>query len=351
MHLSQSTAPKPVLTSWHWLLAAAAFVVILAGLRAVSHIVTPILLAAFLAIICAAPLSWAKQRHIPGSLAILVLFSAVGFGFFLLFLALKNTAESLAVQAPVYQAQLGAWLEDVRALLTSHGLPGDRLPTEIPLPGAETLTGAARSIASGLGQFTATSLLVLLAFIFLLLEEHTLPGKLEEAFPGRVRARVRARRFMRSVYRYLVIKSLTSIATGVLVGAGLAVMGVDFALLWGILAGLLNFIPTIGSIIAAVPAILVSLLGQGVTEALIVLVLFVVVNVGIGSLLEPRYMGRSLGLSPLVVLISLLVWGWVFGPVGMLLAVPLTMIAKLALESAPQTRWAAVMISDKAKGG
>lgn len=139
-------------------------------------------------------------------------------------------------------------------------------------------------------------------------------------------------------------------ATGLLVGIGLSLIGVDFAILWGILAGLLNFIPTIGSIIAAAPAVLIALLGMGMTEAVLVLILYVVVNVGIGSILEPKFMGRTLGLSPLVVLVSLLVWGWVFGPVGMLLSIPLTMIAKLALESKPDTRWIGILMSDRPRG-
>ena len=207
----------------------------------------------------------------------------------------------------------------------------------------------ARDLAGGLGQFTASTLLVLLAFMFLLLEERTFAGKLNAAFPTRRRARVRGRRFLRSVYRYLVIKTAASTATGLVVGVGLTFMGVDFAVLWGIVAGLLNFIPTIGSIIAAIPAVLIALMGIGIVEGLLVLGLFVAVNTIIGSIIEPRLMGRSLGLSPLVVLISLLIWGYVFGPIGMLLAVPLTMIAKLALDSSPQTRWAGIMMSDTAK--
>ncbi|MBW6477570.1 MAG: AI-2E family transporter, partial [Chromatiales bacterium] len=105
----------------------------------------------------------------------------------------------------------------------------------------------------------------------------------------------------------------------------------------------------IGSIIAAIPALLMALLGHGVSEVVLVLLLYVSVNVGIGSVLEPRFMGRTLGLSPLVVLVSLLVWGWVFGPVGMLLSIPLTMVAKLALEANPQTRWMGILMSDSVR--
>ncbi|MBL4834153.1 MAG: AI-2E family transporter [Pseudomonas sp.] len=336
-------------TALQWLLGAAALVVVLGGLKAISHILTPFLLAAFLAIICAPPLSWMQRRGIPGPVSILVLFSVVGLTFFLLFLALKGAAESMATQAPLYQARFAGWMVELREMIAARGLPAELLPATMPLPATATITGVARDLAGGLGQFTASTLLVLLAFMFLLLEERTFAGKLNAAFPSRRRARVRGRRFLRSVYRYLVIKTAASTATGAIVGLGLTFMGVDFAVLWAIVAGLLNFIPTIGSIIAAIPAVIIAFMGMGIVEGLMVLVLYVAVNTIIGSILEPRLMGRSLGLSPLVVLISLLLWGYVFGPIGMLLAVPLTMIAKLALDSSPQTRWAGIMMSDTAK--
>ncbi|MGM0516658.1 MAG: AI-2E family transporter [Pseudomonadota bacterium] len=332
-----------------WMIGLAALFFVLAGLKTVSHIVTPFLLAAFLAIISAPVLAWLQERGVPSVISILFLFSLVGVAFFLLFLALQGAAGSLAEQAPQYQAKLGGWMEQLRAMAEARGAPPELLPLEIPLPQASTLTGMATSIATGLGQFTAHTLLVLLAFMFLLLEERTLSDKLSAAFPGRRRARVRTRRFLRSVYRYLLIKTGASLLTGVLVGTGLSLLGIDFAILWGILAGLLNFIPTIGSFIAAVPALMIAVISADLIDILLVLILYVVVNISIGSILEPRLLGRTLGLSPVIVLISLLVWGWVFGPIGMLLAVPLTMIAKLALDSSPQTRWAGILLSDRVR--
>ncbi len=340
--------PQMALTSWHWLVGAAALVIVLAGLQAVSSIVNPLLLAAFLAIASATPLNWMQQRGVPGPLAVLVLFLAVGLVFFLLFNALRGAVETMAAQAPQYQQQLGSVFIQVREYLMELGVPEEAIPEQIPLPAVGTLTDAATTLAGGLGQFTAATFLVLLAFMFLLLEESTLPGKLAVAFPASRRARVRTRRFLRAVDRYIFIKSATSTLTGIVIGVGLWLIGVDFPVLWGILAGLLNFIPTVGSFIAAVPAVAVALVGGGLFDAVLAVALYVATNVAIGSVLEPRLMGRTLGLSPLVVLMSLMIWGWVFGPVGMLLSIPLTMIAKLALEAQPETRWIAVMLSDRA---
>lgn len=335
--------------SWLWLFGLAALVIIIGGLKAISHIITPFLLAAFLAIICIPPLTWMQKKGIPGFVAFVLLFSTVGFSFFLLFLAIKGTSESLVLQAPIYQARMTEQLLLLRMLATEYGVPEEFIPTAIPLPNVSTLTGLARNVAGALGQFTAYTFFVLLVFMFLLLEERSIVSKVEAAFPDKKRFRVRTRSFLRSVNRYLAIKTTSSMATGIIVGVGLSIIGVDFPILWGVLAGVLNFIPTIGSIVAAVPAILIAVLGLGVTEAMMTLALYVVVNVIIGSVIEPRFLGQTLGLSPVIVLVSLLLWGWVFGPVGMLLSILLTMIVKLALESSPQTRWLGIMLSDGVK--
>jgi AI-2 transport protein TqsA len=122
-------------------------------------------------------------------------------------------------------------------------------------------------------------------------------------------------------------------------------------MLWGLLAFALNYVPNIGSIIAAVPAVLLSIVQLGVLKALVVAAGYAGINMVMGSFLEPRFMGRGLGLSTLVVFLSLLFWGWVLGPVGMLLSVPLTMTAKIALESRDDTRWIAVLLGPKGLSG
>lgn len=335
--------------SWLWLFGMAAVVIIIGGLKTISHIITPFLLASFLAIICLPPLAWMQRKGIPSWISFLLLFFTVGFSFFLLFIAIKGTAESLVLKAPLYQDRLAAQLHGLREFASQRGIPPEFIPHSIPLPTASTLTGLARNLAAALGQFTAYTFFVLLVFMFLLLEERSIVSRIEAAFPNRKRVRVRSRHFFRSVNRYLAIKTTASIATGLFVGIGLIFIGVDFPILWAVLAGLLNFIPTIGSIIAAIPAVLIAFLGLGVTEGLLTLTLYVAVNTIIGSIIEPRFMGQTLGLSPVIVLVSLMLWGWVFGPVGMLLSILLTMILKLALDSSPQTRWLGVLLSDKAK--
>jgi predicted PurR-regulated permease PerM len=213
------------------------------------------------------------------------------------------------------------------------------------------LSGVLDIVAGGL--LTVTSLLsnlvlVLLTIAFLLLEAAGVSGKIQAAF-GRPGNAARLARIRTEVQHYLAIKTAISLATGILVTTGLAVIGVDFPLLWGLIAFLANFIPNLGSIIAAVPPLLLALIQFGFWPALGVAVFFLVINFVIGSLVEPTLMGRRLEISTLVVFLSLVFWGWVWGPVGMILSVPLTIIVKIMLENTEDLRWVAVILGSSAQ--
>ncbi|WP_367268206.1 AI-2E family transporter [uncultured Thiohalocapsa sp.] len=195
----------------------------------------------------------------------------------------------------------------------------------------------------------ATGFLVLLATMFILLEAPSMRTKLKVAFKPSPEAEARISQLLGRLNRYMSIKALTSLATGIVIWAWLTFLGVDFAPLWGVLAFLLNFVPTVGSIIAAVPPVLMALVQLGLQEAVLAAIGFMVVNIGIGNFVEPRIMGRGLGISTLAVFISLLFWGWIFGLVGMFLAVPLTAALIAALDASPQTRPLAIMLGPELK--
>ena len=183
----------------------------------------------------------------------------------------------------------------------------------------------------------------MLTVIFLLIEATALPNKW--AVIGKnAPATAGFGKFLDSVNAYMAIKGWVSLATGAIITIWLAVLGVDYPLLWGLLAFLFNFVPNIGSIIAAIPAVLLALVQFGPGTAIGAGVGYLAVNVVMGNVIEPRFMGKGVGLSTLVVFISLVFWGWVLGPVGMLLSVPLTMVVKLALEARQDTYWIAVLL-------
>jgi AI-2 transport protein TqsA len=189
----------------------------------------------------------------------------------------------------------------------------------------------------------ANGLVILLTVIFIMLEAGQFEAKLR-LIGGNENALGNFRDIIGKIKAYMGLKALISAATGVLIAVLLALVGVDYPILWGTLAFMLNFIPNIGSLIAAVPAVLLALIQLDPLHALIVAVGYVVVNTLIGSVIEPKVMGRGLGLSTLVVFLSLIFWGALLGPVGMLLSIPLTIMVKIVLASQPNTRWIAVLL-------
>jgi len=325
------------------MLGLAAFVVVIAGMRAAQEMIVPFLLAVFISVICAPPFLWLQRRGLPTVVALLVVVSGLvvlGLGM----AALVGTSMDGFSQAlPSYQERLS---RQIMALVQwLHGLGFDvseRTLLDYLDPGSAMRLVS--SLLKGLGGVLTNAFLIILTVIFILLEVSTFPHKLRVAQGDSGGTPDYFHTMMANVKRYMGIKTLTSALTGLVVAGGLGLIGVDFAVLWGFFAFLLNFIPNIGSFIAAVPAVLVALLQLGSGGALLVVALYLVVNIAIGSMFEPRLMGSRLGLSPLVVFISLVFWGWVLGPVGMFLSVPLTIAVQIVLDSSDDTRWLAILL-------
>lgn len=327
----------------HILFVSAATVIVIAGAKAAAAMLVPFLLAIFIAVISAPLMRWLTRHKVPDVLAILLLVS----GFILLGTILASfvgsTLNAFYSDVPVYEQKLGTLVKEAVAWLRSLGVQvADNIVTEYVNPGA--VMNMVTRVFNGLGSVLTNTFLILFTVIFILLEASSFPAKLKRAFGEETTAFVQFERFSSSVQQYLAIKSLVSLGTGITIGLILWVIGVDYAPLWALVAFLLNYIPNIGSIIAAIPAVLIALIQLGVGEALLVGLSYVLVNTVFGNVIEPRLMGRSLGLSTLVVFISLVFWGWILGPVGMLLSIPLTMVMKIALESRPQSRWIATLL-------
>ena len=149
---------------------------------------------------------------------------------------------------------------------------------------------------------------------------------------------------LNKIRHYLAIKAITSLITGGLVSTILVLIGVDYPFLWGVLAFLLNFIPSIGSLIAAIPALLLALVQLGFGAFAWTALGYFIINNVIGNFVEPKLMGKMLGLSTFVTFASLIGWGFIFGPIGMFLSVPLTMTIKIALDTSEKTRWLGVLL-------
>jgi len=328
------------------LLSAAGFVIIVAGMRVASPILVPFLLAFFIAILCAPPLFWLQQKKVPQPLAIVILVLGIAVIGGLMATLLGSSLNSFINSLPTYQAQLEQWTTSLLPWLDKLGVDVSTSALRgIFNPG--TAVQMAANLFTTLSNMLTNTVMIMLTVVFLLLEISSIPQKLDAAFRRPIESVEHINSFISSVNRYLTIKTVISLGTGLLVFIFLKILGLHHALLWGVLAFLLNYIPNIGSIIAAVPPVLLGLVQLGPWQALIIAGGFIAINVTIGNFIEPRYMGKRLGLSTLVVFLSLVFWGWVLGPVGMLLSVPLTMIVKIALASSEDTRWIAIMLGSE----
>jgi AI-2 transport protein TqsA len=325
------------------LLVAAAFVVVVAGIKAAETLLVPFLLSVFIALIFSPLLAWLRKKKVPSGLAICLIISLVVLGGWLIGVLVGSSIIDFRQNLPEYQARLQEMSGGLLHWLSDHGISFDMEQMKQSFDLSAVMQLAGNTLAS-FGNVMTNAFMILLTVVFILAEEMGFSEKFQSARNHAGTPNQELSRFSESVHSYLSLKSLLSLLTGVLVFIWLWILGVDYPVMWGLIAFLLNFIPTVGSIIAAVPTILLALIQLGPLSAGFVALGYLVVNISVGSLLEPRLMGKGLNLSPLVVFLSLVFWGWVLGPVGMLLSIPLTIMVKIALENDEDTRWIGVML-------
>jgi predicted PurR-regulated permease PerM len=327
----------------HIFVSAACFVIVVAGMRVASPILVPFLLSVFIAVVLSPALFWMRSVKIPLWLSLLIItFGLCLFGL-LLSLLLGTSLNDFLQNLPAYQDKLKERTSSLLNLSASLGLDiSQSVIAEYINPGMAIQMAA--NVFTRLSNVLTNVFFILLTAVFILIELTGLTSKVTMAMERPQKTLTFLDSFTNTVNRYLTIKTLVSLGTGLCIFVFLHVLGVDFPLLWGVLAFFLNYVPNIGSIIAALPPVLLAYIQLGGVSALITAFGFLVVNVVIGNLIEPRFMGQRLGLSTLVVFLSLVFWGWVLGPVGMLLSVPLTMIVKIALENNEDTRWMAILL-------
>jgi len=369
-----------------FLMVSAALVVVIAGLRAIKPIALPFVLAIFLSVLSAPLLSWQLRQRVPKFLAILTTLLANLAVVVMILLLVGGSIRAFSASIPTYQQQMESRARTALDWLESKGIEtqqlswllgradGDADGTGEGVDGADPEDGDGVTPSGGepapsrrasappdpidlgpildvvgttlrsIAELTAMAFLIFLMMVFILSEASGFPRKLQVAL-GWDRAELeRMTRARREIQRYLGIKTLVSLLTGVLLGFWVGLLGVEFPQLWGLLAFLLNYIPNLGSFIAAAPAVLLALLEMGLGQALLIALGYAAVNVVLGNLIEPHLMGRQFGISTLAVVLSLLFWGWVWGPIGMLLSVPLTMVLKILLEHTEDFRWVAHLI-------
>lgn len=320
-------------------------VIILTGIRFAADIIVPFVLAVFIAVVLNPVVQLLVRCRVPRVLAISLLIAVIVLITALLLASLGTSLNELTRTLPQYRSSLAVPLYNLQPWMQrlGIGISPDELIKYIDPNAAMTLLSR---LLTQLSNAMSSIFLLLLTVVFMLLEVPQLPGKVEQLMSRPVEGMAAIQRALDSVSHYLVLKTAISVVTGLVVWGMLELLGVRFAFIWGLLAFALNYIPNIGSVLAAIPPILQVLVFNGFYDALIVLAGYLAINLVFGNILEPRIMGRGLGLSTLVVFLSLIFWGWLLGPVGMLLSVPLTIIVKIALEQTEGGKSIAILLSD-----
>ena len=319
------------------------FIIIVAGLKAAAGVLIPIVLALFLAVASMPVVSTLLRRGVWGPLAIAltVLLDALVLGG--LVLLVTNSLGSLSEKVPQYAVLAQGLEREWFEALEARGVPTSTLPG-IDFIEPTRIIAFTGDALQGIASALSLVFVAILVMIFVLAESTTFASKFEEIRGGGRQGMVRATHIVKEVQTYLGLKFITSLATGACAAALCLLTGLDFVALLGLLAFALNFIPTVGSIIAAVPAVLLALVLHGQCTALVVALGYFAINTVIGHIMEPYIMGRRLGLSTLVVILSLVFWSWLWGLVGALLSVPLTVVTKITLQNVPDLNWIAILL-------
>jgi len=311
---------------------AAGVCVLIASLKAASHVLAPLMGAMFVALIAATPIPW-LERYMPRWLAA-TLVGLVAIGSLVsLGLLTPRWIEALQTEIGNNQPKIDAALER----LVELGLLRDEKGYGVPTEWMMAMSRGAFRVASG-----ALAAIVLTGFMFA--ELAGLQTKLEAARISKGRLEV-VRGASRRLATYFRIKTIASVVTGVVAGVACAIAGLPVPGLWGLLAFILNYAPTVGSVMAAAPPVLLLAITGGWNDALLLAAVYLGINGTIGGVIEPKALGERMGLSPLAVLFSLIFWGWVWGPLGLLLAVPMTMVATIIMDNIPELRPVAVLLS------
>lgn len=341
------------------LLLLGALVLVVAGLRSAQNFFLPVLLAFFVATVSYPVTHALSARGLPRILSVLVTV-LVDFAFIagvvllgvVLLQDLQDKWNSKYASQLYEQVRTGS--EDLALKLEKMGVEDAHAKIQAVVENNlanlqqirfERIWDLGTGVLGQVVGFFGAAVIFLILTVFMLSEAGSIAKRLEAISKAHGPNISRMLTATRDIQRYLAIKTVASLVTGFLAGLLCWAAGLDFFILWGILAFALNFIPVIGSIVAGVPPVILALLLAGWPNALLVAGGYLLINNLIGNFLEPILVGRRLGISTLVVVISVMFWGWVWGPLGMLLAVPLTMMLKIVLEGSDEFRWIAVAIS------
>ncbi len=328
-----------------FLIIVAALAIIIWGINQAQTVLVSFFIAVFFAIIGTPPVLWLERKRIPSIVSVLIVLTGMIIVLLIVGASVGVSINRFYTELPAYQARLQEQVPEFQSFLATKGIRIQGM-SKVLLgfinPGA--VMSLTTRLLSGLGAALSNIILILLTVAFILFEAPSFPVKLRAVLGDPQQTFPEFTGFVGNIERYMVIKTIISLATGILIWLLLSILGVKFPVLWGFIAFLLHYVPNIGGIIAAVPAILLTLIQLGAGTAALAAAGYLAVDLVLGNVIETRLMGWRLGLSTLVVFLSLVFWGSMLGSIGMILCVPLTMTLKFACENNKSTQWIAVLL-------
>ena len=325
------------------LITLASIVIIITGLKFAAPLLGQFLMALFIAVICTPSIKWMEGKKVPRGLAILIVLTVILAFVYSVVALVGDSINSFNTNKAFYIEQLNVRFHELVTWLAAIGIPIDTFELESLFEKIDIMA-LITHVVGGVGVIFGDFFIIFLSVIFLLAETTSFPSKFSRAFSNSKEKMVHVNHVLSKIRHYLAIKAVTSFITGALATALLLILEVDYPFLWGMVAFLLNFIPSIGSLIAAIPPLLLALVQLGFGAFAWTGIGYFIINNIIGNFVEPKLMGKMLGLSTFVTFASLIGWGFIFGPIGMFLSVPLTMTIKIALDTSEKTRWLGIML-------
>ena len=320
------------------LLGLASLVLIVAGLRAVSDLMSPILLSLFVAMVTTPLMQWLKARGLPGWLAYTLVLLGVIVSGLILILFLAASLAQLSAELPTYRNLIDQQLTELVQWLDSRGIQGQDIKDLEWFQPGRIFQALLYFVSALLGTVSNVGF-TLLIFIYMLASAPNFSGRLHHGLATNPPMLARFRSFSSSISTYLLIKSWLGALTALLQIILMGLLGINFAILWGVFSFLFNFIPNVGFYISLIPPTLIALLTLGWAKVLIFAVGYTLINNFFDIAIAPRYLGKGLDLSTIVTFLAVVFWAWILGPIGAFLALPLTVMVKtLLLEPFPETQ-------------
>ncbi|HAF94783.1 MAG: hypothetical protein A2X34_09420 [Elusimicrobia bacterium GWC2_51_8] len=330
----------------HVLVIAAALVIIIWGINQAQSALVSSLVAVFLAVLGTPLVQWLERKRVPSVAAVLIVVAGMMAILLTVGGLVGMSLGNFSAAMPSYQQRIQEQASVLQALLAKKGINvTDKMLIEYLNPAAVMKLFV--DMMGGLGAVLSNFVLILLTLMFILLEASSFPVKLRAILGDPKQAFPEFTNFVEDISRYMFVQTALNLSAGTLIGIWLTILGVGSPVLWGFLVFMLLYIPHVGSIIAAIPAVSLTLVQFGPGRAALVAAGYVAVQFILGNVVQPKLMGRTFNLSTLVVFLSLIFWGRMLGLIGAALCIPFTMTLKFLCENNKSTRWIAVLIGSE----